>query len=373
MKKVLFVATITKHINTFHIPYLKWFKEQGYEVHVASRGEEKIEFCDKHYNLPFERFPLKKNNLKTYKELKKIINNNQYEIVHCHTPVGGVLTRLAARRARKKGTTVIYTAHGFHFYKGAPLLNWIIYYPIEKICAKWTDCLITITEEDFILARKKIKAKRIEHINGVGMNTEKFQKELSEDEKNDKRRELGINKNDIVFSYVAELNKNKNQILLIEAIKELKKEFPNIKLLLVGTGPLAEEYQKIIKKQSLENNIKLLGKRNDINELLSITDIYLASSIREGLPVNIMEAMYKKLPIIATDNRGHRELVENNVNGYIVKNNSKELIEKIKNMMKNNEKKEKFKGNSYKSTLKYQMKEVLEEVKTIYELKEKEI
>lgn len=366
MKKVLFVATITKHINTFHIPYLKWFKEQGYEVHVASRGEEKIEFCDKHYNLPFERFPLKRNNLKTYKELKKIINHNQYEIIHCHTPVGGVLTRLAAKKARKKGTKVIYTAHGFHFYKGAPLLNWIIYYPIEKICAKWTDCLITITEEDHTLAKKKIKAKRIEHINGVGMNTERFQKELLDDEKNNKRRELGIDKNDIVFSYVAELNKNKNQILLIEAIQELKKEIPNIKLLLIGTGPLAEEYQKIIKKQRLEDNIKLLGKRDDINELLSITDIYLASSIREGLPVNVMEAMYKKLPIIATDNRGHRELVENNVNGYIVKNNSKELIKRIVKIIGNKELKNRFSQEAKKKSIKYIIEAIIIKLQDIY-------
>ena len=144
MKKVLFVATVTKHINSFHIPYLKWFKEEGYEVHVASNGNEPIEYCDKHYNLPFERFPLRKNNIKTYRELKKIINENKYEIIHCHTPVGGVLTRLAAKKARKKGTRVIYTAHGFHFYKEAPLLNWLIYYPIEKWLSRYTDCLITM-------------------------------------------------------------------------------------------------------------------------------------------------------------------------------------------------------------------------------------
>ena len=114
MKRVLFVATVTRHINAFHIPYLKWFKEQGYEVHVASNGNEKIEYCDKHFNLPFARFPLKVENIKTYKELKKIINDNNYEIIHCHTPVGGVLTRLAAKKARQNGTKVIYTAHGFY-------------------------------------------------------------------------------------------------------------------------------------------------------------------------------------------------------------------------------------------------------------------
>lgn len=360
MKKILFVATVTTHINTFHIPYLKWFKEQGYEVHVASNGEQKIEYCDKHYNLPFERFPLKKNNLKSYKKLKKIIMENQYEIIHCHTPVGGVLTRLAARKARKKyGTKVIYTAHGFHFYKGAPIKNWIIYYPIEKICARWTDCLITITEEDFELAKRKIKAKKIEHVHGVGMNTKRFENEIYEFDKEKKRKELKINKDDIVFSYVAELNRNKNQILLINTIKELKKEMQNVKLLLVGEGPLIEEYKNIIKNNHLENNIQLLGKRSDINEILSITDIYLASSIREGLPVNIMEAMYKGLPIIATDNRGHRELIKNNINGNIVENNEKAFLEKIKVIIKDNKKQQDYKENAKKMVNKYILENVI--------------
>lgn len=356
MKKVLFVATVTKHINTFHIPYLELFKEKGYEVHVASRGNEKIKYCDKHFDLPFERFPLKKNNIKTYKELKKIINENNYEIIHCHTPVGGVLTRLAARKSRMKGTRVIYTAHGFHFYKGAPLLNWLIYYPIEKICSRWTDTLITINSEDYEFAKKKFKkCKDIQLIHGVGLDTSRFDKELTEQEKIKKRKELGINKNDIVFSYVAELNKNKNQILLINIIKELKKEMTNVKLLLVGQGPLYEEYQNVIKENNLEDNIKLLGRREDINEILSITDIYLASSLREGLPVNIMEAMYKGIPIIATNNRGHRSLIENNRNGIII-DNLENMIIKITELLDDEnfkleiQKKEKIEANKYNIT-----------------------
>lgn len=319
-KKVLFVATITRTINAFLIPCLKMFKEQGYEVHVASNGEEEIEYCDKHYNILFARNPLKLGNIKAYKELKKIVNTNDYEIIHCHTPVAGVLTRLASRKARKNGSKVFYTAHGFHFYKGAPKLNWIIYYPIEKICARWTDCLITINSEDFERAKRKFKkCKRIEFVHGVGMNAARFDKELTAEEKTEFRKSLGIKEDDIVFSYVAELNKNKNQILLINTMKELKKDKENIKLLLVGDGPLYNYYEEIIKKENLQNNVVLLGKRKDVNEILSITDIYLASSLREGLPVNIMEAMYKGLPIIATDNRGHRDLIKNNENGIISK------------------------------------------------------
>ena len=313
MKRVLFVATVTSHIKAFHIPYLKWFKEQGYEVHVASRGNQEIQYCDKHFEIPFERFPIKENNLNAYKELKKIIEENNYKIIHCHTPVGGVLTRLAARKARKKGTRIIYTAHGFHFYNGAPLFNWLIYYPLEKIMSHYTDCLITINNEDYKIARRKFKSKKTKLVHGVGMNIEKFDKEITEKEKDkaNKRQELEIKNNDIVFTYVAEINKNKNQIFLLDVIEDIKKKHRNIKLLLVGRCNNEQFYKKEIEKRNLVNEVELLGNRTDIQEILSITNIYLASSIREGLPVNIMEAMYMKLPIVAANNRGHNELLKN--------------------------------------------------------------
>lgn len=333
MNKVLFVATVTNHINAFHIPYLQMFKEKGYEVHVASKGEEEIKYCDKHFNIPFERFPLNPKNLKAYKELKKIINDNQYKIIHCHTPVGGVITRLAARKARKQyNTKVIYTAHGFHFYKGAPLLNWIIYYPIEKICSKWTDCLITITNEDFELAKRKFKkCKQIEHVCGVGLNTDRFDIEITEEDLEELRKEIGIEKDNIVLTYVAELNKNKNQMLLIKTMEQLIKESDKYRLILVGDGNKKQEYEQYITEHNLQEYIKILGRREDVPQILKLTNIYVASSLREGLPVNIMEAMYMGLPVIATDNRGHRELVENGVNGIIIKG-QKQIIDKIKSI-----------------------------------------
>lgn len=325
MKKVLFVATVTNHINAFHIPYLQYFKENGYEVHVASNGEQNIEYCDKHFNLNFARFPFKLQNIKVYKELKKIINENKYDIIHCHTPVAGVLTRLAARKSRKKNNTrVIYTAHGFHFYNGAPKLNWLIYYPIEKIMSRYTDCLITLNEEDYKLAQKRFKIKEIKKVHGVGCRTDRLDVNLSIEEKEQFKEELQIRKDSIILSYIAELNSNKNQILLIDTVEKLVKNNINVQLLLIGDGPLKEFYLEEIKQRNLQDNIKLLGKRKDIGKLLDITDIYVASSIREGLPVNIMEAMYKGLPIVATNNRGHRELVKNNENGYIVDTNDKE-------------------------------------------------
>lgn len=366
MKKVLFVATVTKHINAFHIPCLKWLKEYGYEVHVASNGDEEIEYCDKHYNLPFERFPLRKNNLKTYKELKKIINKNNYDIIHCHTPVGGVLTRLAAKKARKKGTRVIYTAHGFHFYKGAPLLNWIIYYPIEKWLSKYTDCLITINQEDYEIAKERFKkCTQIKLVHGVGLDTSKFNIKNTENEIEELRKEIGIERQNIILTYVAELNKNKNQILLIKVLEELIKENDKYRLLLVGDGRLKKILEDYLKKHNLQCYVKLLGKRDDIPQILKLTNIYVASSLREGLPINLLEAMYMNLPIVATDNRGHRELIENNENGFIT-NDLKTMKNRIEDIVVNTGVLKRINENFMIIEQRYATDKILEKMKKIY-------
>ena len=170
-KKVLLTATVQSHICQFHKPLVEVLHAQGYEVHVAARNNlvEKnglcLDFVEKIYNIPFSRSPKSKDNLKAYLQLKKIIGENSYEIIHCNTPVGGIITRLAALKARKSGTKVLYTAHGFHFYKGAAKKNWLIYYPIEKIMARFCDILITITEEDYQLAKRKFHTNIYEKTN----------------------------------------------------------------------------------------------------------------------------------------------------------------------------------------------------------------
>jgi glycosyltransferase EpsD len=247
MKRVLFVATITKHITTFHIPYLKWFKENGYEVHVASNGESNILYCDNHFNLPIQRSPYSMKNLKAYKMLEKIVKENDYDIVHCHTPMGGVLARLATRKSRKDGLKVIYTAHGFHFYKGAPLINWMIYYPIEKYLSKYTDIIVTINKEDYERAKNKFKKTKVEYVPGVGIDTEKFRQEILSTEKEEYYKEIGISEKDFILTCVGELNKNKNQIMIIKAMQGISKKYPDIKVLLVGSGSLEQYYKKKIK------------------------------------------------------------------------------------------------------------------------------
>lgn len=318
IKKVLFTATVDSHILHFHIPYLKLFKDEGYEVHVATNGDETIPYCDKKHKISFERSPFKLNNLKAIKQLKKVIDSEHFDIIHCHTPMGSVVTRLAAIKARKNGTRVIYTAHGFHFYKGAPKLNWILFYPIEKILSRVTDTLITINEEDYNLAKKKFHSKQIELVHGVGVDPAKFNFEMSEEEKDNLRKEIGINKDDFVMIYPAELSKRKNQGMLLRCVAELVKGNKNIKLLLPGLDSMNGMYQQMAKDLNIEENVKFLGYRTDIPKLLKISNLAVSAARQEGLPVNIMEAMAYGLPVVATNCRGNRDLVENGVNGYVV-------------------------------------------------------
>lgn len=316
-KKVLFCATVDGHILRFHTPYLKFFKDSGWEVHVASRGDSDIPFCDKKINIEFQRTPFSSKNIKAYRELKKVLAQNIYNIIHCHTPVGGALTRLAARKFRNKGTKVIYTAHGFHFYKGAHIKNWIFYYPIEKILSGYTDCLITLNEEDYRTAiLNKFGSCEIKHVNGVGIDLQKF-KPVSIEKRNSLRHHYGYKPEQFLLFYAAELNYNKNQSLLIKIIKELIIKIPQIRLLLAGGGALEKDYREMAKELKVEDNVDFLGHRKDIPELLSISDVVVASSKREGMPVNIMEAMASGKPIVATNIRGHRDLIVNGENCFL--------------------------------------------------------
>jgi glycosyltransferase EpsD len=284
------------------------------------------------HNVTFERSPLRFANIRAYFKLKKIIRENNYSLIHCHTPMGGVLTRLAGMAARKKGTKIIYTAHGFHFFKGAPLLNWLIYYPIEKWLSKYTDCLITINEEDYNLALERNFGGDIRHVHGVGVDLEKF-KPITLEHKRVLRNQLGFKENDFLLFYAAEFNANKNQQLLIRSLAEIIKDIPNAKLLLAGHGPLLGRCMKLAATLNVSDKVHFLGYRKDIIELLSISDVVVASSKREGLPVNILEAMASGLPVIATDVRGHRDLIKNGHNGYLVDlNKTVEMSEKIREL-----------------------------------------
>ncbi|MFB9325046.1 glycosyltransferase family 4 protein [Paenibacillus aurantiacus] len=318
MPKVLFCATVDYHFEKFHLPYMQWFREQGWEVHVAASGKLALPYTDRKFDLPIARSPLKlARNWSAYRRLAAIMEEQDYDLIHCHTPVGGMLARLAGRRLRKRGAKILYTAHGFHFCKGAPLLNWLLYYPIERTMAAATDCLITINEEDYELARRRrFPAGRIERVSGVGVNLERYHP-LPEAERHLRRRELGLAADDMAMFFAAEFNANKNQQLLIHALAGMR-GYPGAKLLLAGDGGRQAVCRELAERLGVADRVLFLGYRHDIDRLLPLCDLAVASSLREGLPVNIMEAMACGLPVVATRNRGHNELVEDAVNGYLV-------------------------------------------------------
>ncbi|HEY2420687.1 MAG TPA: glycosyltransferase family 4 protein [Neobacillus sp.] len=368
IKKVLFCATIDIHFQAFHLPYLKWFKEQGWEVHVAACGDIELPFVDKKYNLPFQRSPFSLLNIKAYKELKAIMEKNHYQLIHCHTPMGGVIARLAARRLRKTGTKVLYTVHGFHFCNGAPITNWLLYYPIERFLSYYTDCLITINLEDYQLAKHhQFKAKLIAHVHGVGVNTDLFYP-VGHSKKTELRLIHGFGDNDFLMFYAAEFNTNKNQQFLIKALALIKDELPDAKLLLAGDGPLLEECRRFVRFLGVEDRVHFLGYRNDIQALLKISDIAVASSLREGLPVNIMEALASGLPIVAIDNRGHRELIQNGVNGWVINNDDIKMMAEKMRILAEQEDLKNLLGNNGRKMIenKYEIDKVLKEMRNIY-------
>lgn len=368
MKKVLFVATVVKiHIMVFHLPYLEWFKKNGYEVHVAARNDYEnksechIPYCDQFYDLPFERSPLTKNNYTVYEKLKKIIDENDYEIIHCHTPIGGAIGRLAARHAQKKGSKVFYTAHGFHFYKGSPFINWLVYYPIEKWLAKYTDILFTINREDYELA-KKFKAKRVEYIPGVGIDTNKFKNiEVNAVEK---RRSIGVNKDDYMLISVGELNKNKNHQIAIKAISKLKNR--NIKYVLCGEGPLENDLRTLAEELGVEDQIKFIGFRTDIPELMTSADVFVFPSYREGLSLSLMEAMATGLPIICSKIRGNVDLVYHQEGGFLIQpSDDEEVIEKIKILIQDKNLRSEMSDFNLNNINKFNLRNVLREYERI--------
>lgn len=320
MKKVLFVATVVQlHIARFHIPYLKWFHEQGWQVDVAAKNdyahpeECMIPYCDHFYDIPFARSPFDSSNLRAFKMLKQRLDETHYDIIHCHTPMGAVIARLAARKSRRRGTTVIYTAHGFHFYHGAPVKNWLLYYPVERFLAGWTDIIITMNREDEQAAHK-FPCPRIEYVPGVGIDLEKFSRHQPRDAV---RAALGIPPDALFILSVGELIARKNYDVAIEAVAAL--DVPvDFRFYIAGIGDKEQQLKQHIADKGLEDKIKLLGFRSDIPDLLHAADVFFFPSLQEGLPVAVMEAMACGLPIVCSRIRGNTDLIDEGLGGYLI-------------------------------------------------------
>lgn len=316
--KVLFTATLVRgHIAKFHLPYLKWFKEQGWETWVAAKNDYmentcNIPYCDHYVDVDFARTPFSARTLSAYRQLHQLFDQEKFDIVHTHTPVGGVLTRLAARSARAGGTSVIYTAHGFHFYDGAPPINWLLWYPVERIMSCFTDVLITINDEDYRRARRFAHCE-VEYIPGVGVDLSRF---AASECRNRKRAELGLDGNSFALLSVGDLIPRKNQVAIIEAMAQLPK---NVKLNICGYGPEEEKLRRTARELGVCDRVALRGFRDDIDEIMAASDALVFPSVHEGLPVTVMEAMASGLPVIAGAIRGiYPDLLRGHESGIVL-------------------------------------------------------
>ena len=294
----------------FHVPYLKMFKEKGWETAVAAKNDYddpadcRIPYCDRYYEVPFARNPIAPANLKAYKELARLIDAGEYDIIHCHTPVGGALARLAAQRVRNSGCAVVYTAHGFHFYKGASIVNWMLYYPVEKLLARMTDVLITINKEDYCRAGS-FKAGRICYVPGIGIDVKKFKHQGANAQRN-LRAELCIPEEMKVLLSVGEINRNKNHRIVIQALPDLDCVY----YVVCGSGPMIHELKTLAAELHVSDRVLFAGYRNDLPDFYQMADCFVFPSYREGLPVALMEAMASGLVCVASKNRGTDDLLD---------------------------------------------------------------
>lgn len=284
---------------------------------LAVKNGLRLRYFDKFIETPFSRSPKSPDNLKAYKQLKNLLAEEHYDVILCNTPMGGIVTRLAAKQARKQGTRVIYMAHGFHFYKGSSKKAWLVFYPIEKFMAKYCDLLITINKEDYALAQEKFsKRTQVAHIHGVGVNEKRYHPATPE-EQSTMRQAEGLSPDDFVILCTGELNENKDQKTLISAAALLKDQIPHLKVLLAGNGPKEQELRAQIRADGLEDIVRLLGYRTDLEKLVPAVDLVVSCSRREGLGLNVIEAMLCEKPVVATRNRGHSELVEDGKTGFL--------------------------------------------------------
>lgn len=322
MAKILFISNITKKIDSFSIASVRAAQSLGLEFHHAAKWEaskEEIvmyekEFNVKIHNVNLERSPFSLKNIGALKEIIQIIKNERIDYIHCNTPVGGVLGRIAGKFSKVK--KVIYQVHGFHFYKGSPKLNWLLYYPIEKWLAHYTDALITINKEDYELAKNKMKLRNngnVYYVPGVGIDLSQYIMEYETREI--KRRELCIADDEFVIISMGDLIKRKNYDVSIQAVSKVNN--PKIRYLICGKGPRKSHLEKLAKKLNIEKQVMFLGYRTDIKELLNASDLFLFTTKQEGLSRSLMEAMASGLPCVVSDIRGNNDMIENKTGGFL--------------------------------------------------------
>ena len=322
MKKLLITSTDLMMIQ-FLVPHVKHLSENGFHVEIAcSVVGDRIDdvrkavegYAKAIHIVRLERSPVSPNNLKGYGDMKRLLAENHYDIIWTNEPVMGVVTRLAARKLRKAGTKVLYMCHGFHFFKGASLPYWLIFYPVERIMAHFCDGIITMNREDYDRAGT-FKACPVHKIPGVGVDVSRFHFRNAPDLRIAKRIQLGIPQDAYVLLSVGELSKRKNQEVVLHALKKLAD--PSIHYVLCGRGDLREHLEQVAAELGLTEQVHFLGYRLDVPEMYRMADCFLFPSVHEGLPFALMEAMESGLPIVCSRIRGNVDLIDDQIGGIL--------------------------------------------------------
>ena len=374
--RALMTATVPSMIGQFNMNNIKLLQELGYEVDVACNFDDRSVWTDNKINefkitlvqmnislfqIDFERKLTSLNHIKAYHQIKKLLNNRKYKLIHTHTPISSLITRIAFKYSKIKcECTMIYTAHGFHFFKGNnPVKNWA-FKAIEKIGAKQTDVLITINKEDYEAAKKMhLRNKgRVEYVPGVGVDIDKV--DSVKPDRGKLLNELGISRECVLLLSVGELNENKNHKYVIECLPNLPRNFH---YLICGCGKLEDIHKCLAKEIGVENRLHLLGYRNNIIEIMKSCDIFIFPSKREGLSVALMEAMACGLPCIVSNIRGNTDLINPDLNGYFLELESKISKDIIDNCMS---KKDSISKNNMQLIKKYSKKSIADLMFEIY-------
>lgn len=370
MKKALIVTTVSGFVPQFEMNNVRILQDMGYEVHYATNYNNPSYGTDNsrldgtgiiQHQIDFVRSPFAiSENRKVYNQLKKLMTEIRFDLVHCHTPMGAAMARIVAKKTNTK--PVIYTVHGLHFYKGAPIMNWLIYYPVEKLLSRFTDVLITINQEDYHRAQG-FHAKRVKYIPGVGIDSNKAEALIVD--KASKKKELGLNEDTKIIITVGELIKRKNYETAITAFA--KANLSNTVLLICGHGVEEDKLRTLVRQLGVVDKVIFLGYRVDVCEIMKCSDLFFFPSYQEGLSVALMEAMSVGLPIICSRIRGNVDLIKHSQGGYLyAPTDVVGFTTALKNIMCNPELQHKFSKNNLKNIKRYDIKNVDKMMKKIY-------
>ena len=363
--KILFISNIIgKGVGAFAKASIEAAHRLRMEYHIAANFSnstaDQIVQDENNYritihHIDFERNPFSAKNIEAFKQLDELVQLEDYDIIHCNTPVGGIAGRIIGHRNGVR--RVIYQAHGFHFYKGAPLRNWILYYPAEKTLAGLTDAIVTINREDFDFAGKYLNpGLKVYYVPGVGIELEQW------NSYKDIREELGFKNKDFVIIVVGRLEKNKNCSVIIKAVKKLHDK--QVKLVFCGDG---EDYRLLNRMASeISDQVYFLGNRSDMSDLYHMADCFVMASYREGLSRSIMEAMACGLPCIVSDIRGNRDLIDLEGGFLFNPDDVIGLAEKIRILKESGELRDKMSTHNLEKIRTFSFEKVVEELTRIY-------